>query len=374
MTEQEAMVVLSAMPGFGSVRIRRLIEYFGSAGNVLKVKERDLQASEILSRNAIEKFFEFDRDNFLQSEYNLIQQNDVAVVTIFDESYPVALRSIYDPPLVLYVKGRLPVDQGLAVGIVGSRNASMYGLNIAEKFAGQLAELGITVVSGLAKGIDAAAHRGCLRTGGQTVAVVGCGLTHIYPPQNKDLFAQIGEKGAIISEFPMAMPPISFNFPARNRIISGLSLAILVVEASLKSGALITSHFALEHGRDVFAVPGKIDHPNSQGVNQLIKQGAKLVTCFEDIVQELEPQLRRNLAVPKVPADVLVEDLSVQEFNEQEMSVVSALSQEPVYIDDVVHQSGQPSGQVANILLKLEFRKCVKQLQGKYYIRSSGKG
>jgi DNA processing protein len=374
MTEQEAMVILSAIPSFGSVRIRRLIEYFGSGLNVLKAKERDLQATNILSRNLIEKIFEFDRDNFLQSEYNHIRQNDVAVVTIFDESYPVALRGIYDPPVVLYVKGRLPVDQGLAVGIVGSRNASLYGLNIAEKFSGQLAELGITVVSGLAKGVDAAAHRGCLRTGGQTVAVVGCGLNHIYPPQNKDLFAEIGQKGAVISEFPMAMPPISFNFPARNRIISGLSLAVLVVEASLKSGALITSHFALEQGRDVFAVPGKIDHPNSQGANQLIKQGAKLVTCFEDIVQELEPQLRRNLSAPKKAAEDLTGYDVGQDLCDNEFAIVNVLNQEPVYIDDVVSQCGQSPADVASLLLKLELKKCVKQLPGKYYVRTSGKG
>lgn len=374
MTEQEAMVILSAIPSFGSVRIRRLIEYFGSGRNVLKAKERDLQATNILSRNLIQKIFEFDRDNFLQSEYNHIRQNDVAVVTIFDECYPVVLRGIYDPPVVLYVKGRLPVDQGLAVGIVGSRNASMYGINIAEKFAGQLAELGITVVSGLAKGVDAAAHRGCLRTGGQTIAVVGCGLSHIYPPQNKDLFAEIGQKGAVISEFPMAMPPISFNFPARNRIISGLSLAVLVVEASLKSGALITSHFALEQGRDVFAVPGKIDHPNSQGVNQLIKQGAKLVTCFEDIVQELEPQLRRNLAAPKKVTENLADHYGGYDLCANEFAIVNVLNQEPVYIDDVVSQCGQSPADVASLLLKLELKKCVKQLPGKYYVRTSGKG
>lgn len=374
MTEQQALVVLSAVPGLGSVGIRRLVKHFGSGLNVLKAKERDLQQANIVSRNLLDKIFEFDRDNFLQSEYNHIQQNAVEVITIFDEHYPVALRGIYDPPVVLYVKGRLPVDQGLAVGIVGSRNASMYGLNIAEKFASQLAELGITVVSGLAKGVDAAAHRGCLRTGGQTIAVVGCGLSHVYPPQNRELFAQISQKGAVISEFPMTMPPISFNFPARNRIISGLSLAVLVVEASLKSGALITSHFALEQGRDVFAVPGKIDHPNSQGVNQLIKQGAKLVTCFEDIVQELEPQLRRNLAAPKKAAEDLTGYDVGQDLCENEFAIVNVLNQEPVYIDDLVSQCGQSPADVASLLLKLELKKCVKQLPGKYYVRTNGKG
>ncbi len=370
MTQEQAIIVLNALSGFGSVRIRRLVDYFGSALEVFKATAKQLDASGILSGNLVKKIFEFDRDNFLQNEYNLIQQNDCSVITIFDENYPLALRSIHDPPVVLYVKGRLPLDEGLAVGVVGSRNASVYGLNVAEKFAGQLAELGISVVSGLARGVDAAAHRGCLRTGGKTVAVIGCGLKHIYPQENKELFREIGQKGAIISEFPMAMPPISFNFPARNRIISGLSLAVLVVEASLKSGALITSHFALEQNRDVFAVPGKIDCPNSQGVNQLIKEGAKLVTCFEDIIHELEPYIRRNLGAPKKIVESPADNFVKQNFSENELAVVQQLSQQPLYIDELVNKSGQPQGEVSGILLKLELKKLVKQLPGKYFVRT----
>ncbi len=369
MIQEQAMIVLNALPGFGSVRIRRLVDYFGSAEAVLKASAAELGSSEILSPALIKKIFEFDRDNFLQNEYNLLQQNNTQVITIFDENYPLALRGIHDPPVVLYVKGRLPSEQGLAVGVVGSRNASIYGLNIAQKFSGQLAELGITVVSGLARGVDAAAHRGALRTGGQTLAVVGCGLSHIYPPENKQLYFEIEQKGAIVSEFPMAMPPISFNFPARNRIISGLSLAVLVVEASLKSGALITSHFALEQGRDVFAVPGKIDSPNSQGVNQLIKEGAKLVTCFEDIVQELEPNIRRVFVAPKMLLEKKVNDFSGQNFSENELTVVEQLNSQPTYIDDLVNKSGQPHGEVSGILLKLELKKFIKQLPGKYFVR-----
>ncbi len=370
MTQEQAMILLNALPGFGSVRIRRLVEYFGSAQAVFKASALALRSSEILSSALIQKIFEFDGDNFLQNEYNLLQQNGVKVVTIFDENYPVSLRGIHDPPVVLYVKGALPADDGLAVGVVGSRNASVYGLNVAEKFSAQLCELGITVVSGLARGIDAAAHRGALRTGGQTIAVVGCGLSHIYPEENKQLFEQIGQKGAIVSEFPMTMPAISFNFPARNRIISGLSLAVVVVEASLKSGALITSHFALEQGRDVFAVPGKIDSPTSQGVNQLIKEGAKLVTCFEDIVQELDPQIRRNLGASKKRSESPADHFVSQSFDESELAVVGLLSQEPVYIDDVVNKSGQSYGKVSGILLKLELKKFVKQLPGKYFVRT----
>lgn len=369
MTQEEAMIVLNALPGFGSVRIRRLVDYFGGAPEVFKASARELLSSGILSGNFIQKISEFDRDNFLQSEYNLLKQNDSRVITIFDENYPLALRGIHDPPVVLYVKGCLPADCGLAVGVVGSRNASVYGLSVAEKFSAQLAEFGMSVVSGLARGVDAAAHRGCLRTGGKTIGVIGCGLGHIYPLENKELFREIGQKGAIVSEFPMSMPPISFNFPARNRIISGLSLAVLVVEASLKSGALITSHFALEQGRDVFAIPGKIDSPNSQGVNQLIKEGAKLVTSFEDIIEGLEPYIRRNLAGSKQPVESAACHPVGLDFSEGEQAIVDHLGWEPLYIDDLVDKSGQAHGEVSGILLKLEIKKVVKQLPGKYFVR-----
>ncbi|MCB9771162.1 MAG: DNA-protecting protein DprA [Candidatus Omnitrophica bacterium] len=368
MTDQEAIVLLSALPGLGSVKVRKLVEHFGSVANALKAKEKDFAALGLFSRNSLQKIFEFDRDNFLQSEYNLIRQNDVAVVTIFDEEYPIALRSIYDPPIVLYVRGKIPKDEGLSVAVVGSRNASVYGLTVAEKLSSQLAELGLTVVSGLAKGIDAAAHRGCLRTGGHTIAVVGCGLSHIYPPEHKELFAEISIKGAVISSLPMATPPIAFNFPARNRIISGMSLAVLVVEASLKSGALITSHFALEQGRDVFAVPGKIDHPNSQGVNRLIKDGAKLVTCFEDILEELDPQLRRISAAPRKLLPTSNEKVLKAIYSEDELSVAQWLSQEPLYIDDLISKSGQPHGDVVSTLLKMELKGIVKKLPGQYFV------
>jgi DNA processing protein len=374
MTEQEAVIVLNALPSLSGARIRKLITYFGSAVQVLKAGERELWSSEILSRPLLDKILEFDRDNFLQNEYNHIRQNQVDVVTIFDEHYPQALKNIPDSPIVLYVRGQLPPDSGVSVAVVGSRNASVYGLTIAEKFSSQLAQCGFNVISGLAKGIDAAAHRGCLKTGGQTVAVIGCGLCHVYPSENKELYRQIAQHGAIISEFPMETPPISFNFPARNRIISGLSLAVLVIEASLKSGALITSRFALEQGRDVFAIPGKIDHPNAQGVNRLIKDGAKLVTCFEDILEELEPQLRRSIADSRgttwkeLPRES--EELVFSNLNENESQLVQLLAPEALYIDELVDKLGQSHGEVASLLLKLEFKKVVKQLPGKYYARA----
>lgn len=371
MTEEEACVLLAAMPGVGSVRLRRLVEHFGSARKAVEARPRDLGAARVLPKPVIQKIFEFDRDNFLQSEYNLIRQFGVRVVTIFEDEYPKALREIHDAPPVLYIKGSLPMDDGLAVALVGSRGASVYGITVAEKFSSQLAELGITIVSGLARGIDAAAHHGALRTGGKTVAVLGCGLSHVYPEEHQELFESIGCQGAVISELPMATPPIAYNFPGRNRIISGMSIAVVVVEASLKSGALITADFALEQSRDVFAVPGKIDQPTSQGTNQLIRQGAKLVTCFEDVLQELEPEIRkrtrRSCAVEKkeVSSDTFVAGLS-----EEETGLVNLLSDEPVYIDELARQSGRLLSDVTSLLLKLELKKVIKQLPGKYFIKN----
>lgn len=367
MTEQEALIVLSAIPGLGSVRIRKLYSHFGSAAGVLRLSPGELLHARVVPPNIVQRIFEFDRDSFLQNEYNLIRQNKVGIISIFDEQYPAILKTIYDPPIVLYVKGRLPDDSGMAVGVVGSRDASVYGTGIAEKFSARLAELGITVVSGLAKGVDAAAHRGCLRTGGKTVAVVGCGLCHVYPEQNRALQKQIEKSGAVISEFSMATPPVFSNFPSRNRIISGLSMAVLVVEASLKSGALITSRFAMEQGRDVFAVPGKIDHPNSQGVNQLIKEGARLVSGFEDILQELEPQLRRRTLNAGPGTFLQAEIRSDQNFSEQEIALIKILNQEPLYIDELVLKSGLSQAELAGLLLKLEMKKIIKQLPGKYF-------
>ena len=292
------------------------------------------------------------------------------MMTFQDNHYPENLKAIPDAPVLLYIKGEIKKENNLAIAMVGSRRASFYGLSIAEKLAGQLSELGITIISGMAKGIDAIAHKGALKAKGSTIAVLGNGLSKVYPPENKKLFDEIINSGAVISEFPMTTPPAAYNFPRRNRIISGLSLGVVVVEASNKSGALITSRFALEQGREVFAVPGKVDSPNSQGVHNLIKQGAKLVSNVEDILEEISPQLKHHMKTEhrelarRTSTRVLPNNLS-----DDELSIYKQIQDDAMHIDEVANQCGFSVPQTMNALLKLELKHLIKQLPGKLFVR-----
>lgn len=228
-------------------------------------------------------------------ELELAKKHNIKVISINDSSYPEILKKIYDPPKILYVKGKLVKEDGLAIAIVGSRRASSCGLAQAEKFGFELAKLGITIVSGLARGIDTKAHWGALKAGGRTLAVLGSGLLNIYPRENKELADKIASSGAIISEYPLAAEPLAQNFPRRNRIISGLSLGTVVIEAAKTSGALITARCAIEQGREVFSLPGSLDSDTSFGTNELIKDGAKLTMSVEDVLEEMSPYIKNLL-------------------------------------------------------------------------------
>lgn len=275
-----------------------------------------------------------------------------------DVFYPKNLKNIYDPPDPLYVKGRIVPGDDIAVAIVGSRKASLYGLKTCEKLAYELAGMGVTIVSGLARGIDSAAHRGALKAGGRTIAVFGCGLDYIYPSENKKLAEEIEQNGALVSEFPAGAMPLPYNFPKRNRIISGLSLGVVVVEASKDSGALITADFALEQGREVFAVPGKIDASTSTGTHRLIKEGAKLVEGADDILEELN--LKSTVQSSPMP------NAGIDEY---EQKIYSILSDEPKYIDEITKEANLVSSEVCDILLRLQLKKLIKELPGKRYFK-----
>jgi len=311
---------------------------------------------------------QFPQEQFLAKELALIAEQGVRVLTFNDEEYPAILRAIVDSPIVLYVKGRLPENLSLSIALVGSRGASLYGMSIAAQWSARFVELGFTVVSGMARGIDTAAHTGALKAHGQTVAVLGCGLSTVYPPENEKLFAEIAASGAVISEFPMTMPPMAHNFPRRNRIISGLSMGVVVVEAAAKSGALITADFALEQGREVYAVPGKVDSPTSKGVHGLIKQGAKLVSCVEDILEDIHPQLlqevRAHVVLPEIKEPVALESLS-----EPEQQIYRFISDRPVHIDQLIDRCGTDALRVTTVLSCLELKHLVKQLPGKLFVR-----
>ncbi len=307
----------------------------------------------------------------LNAELERIEKGNVRVVTYDDPEYPKNLREIYDPPLVLYVKGTLKEGDSLAIGVVGSRRTTLYGQDMARKLAFQLARLGVTVVSGLARGIDTAAHNGALQAKGRTVAVIGCGIDVVYPAENKKLTDEIVEKGgAVVTEFPFGVKPDKQNFPMRNRIISGWSLGVVVVEANLKSGALITVAQAAEQGRQVFAVPGRADSILSRGTNRLIKDGAKLTEDVEDVLSEFEYLLPRQ-SVETTETDATGRGIKPAfKFSEIEEKVIAQMSREEMGIDDIIRSSGLTSAAVSATLLGLEMKRVVRQLPGKLYVRN----
>lgn len=295
-------------------------------------------------------------------------------ISINDAEYPENLKTIHGPPKTLYVNGSFKEEDSNAVAIVGSRRASPYGLEMGEKIAYDLALRGITIVSGMARGIDSAAHRGALKAKGRTIAVMGSGHGHIYPPENKKLYEEVALAGAVVTEYEDDMPPLPNNFPARNRIISGLSLGLVVVEAARNSGALITADFALEQGRDVFAVPGKISSLTSEGTHELIKDGARLVQSAEDIMEELKlheikplegaDRSIRNGKISKKTDAYIYNSLTIDE-----RKIYKLLSDDPLYIDDIVKDSGVSLKTISKVLLNLEFKRLVKELPGKQFVR-----
>lgn len=369
MNNLDALLILNAIPGLGPKRIRALIEHFGSAEKVLSVSQEDLLNTGDLPEHAVLNLVHFSRDQFLGHEYDLLKSRGISVVTMDDQRYPQHLREISTGPVLLYVKGKSEVLKEPAIAIVGSRRASLYGLGVARRFAVELCEAGLSVISGLARGIDTAAHQGALQAQGVTIAVLGCGLDHMYPAENEDLAERIAQDGAIISEFPMETLPVSFNFPRRNRIISGLSHGVVVVEAALKSGALITSDFALEQGREVYAVPGQLGEPASQGANRLIQQGAKLVLSSDDILEDLAPVLKEFRPKKQEPdQDVRTDNtLSVEEQN-----MCQSFNDEPVHIDELADKAGLSVSQAALTLFKLELKRLVRQLPGQKFEKTKG--
>ena len=295
-------------------------------------------------------------------------------ISIYDPDYPEILKSIHAPPLSLYVNGSFSEEDKNAVAIVGSRRASRYGLEMGERLGYELALRGLTIVSGMARGIDSSAHRGALKAKGRTIAVMGSGHNDIYPPENKHLHKEIDETGAVITEYENAMAPLPGNFPQRNRIISGLSLGVVVVEAAKNSGALITADLALEQGREVFSVPGKISSLTSEGTNYLIKDGAKLVQTADDILEELN--LHEILPLTGKEKDLRDDKISnktkayiYNSLTDDERRVYKILSDEPLYIDDVVKESGLELAKAPKALLGLEMKKLIKELPGKQFVK-----
>jgi len=361
-TEREALLILNAVPGLGNRRTFDLIQHLGSARKIFELSSEDLAKLCGLPETVFLNLHHFPAEEFLKKEEELLKEHGVRVLTFLDTEYPEGLKHIVDAPVVLYVAGVFPEDLEYSLAIVGSRNASLYGLETAERFACELAELGRPIISGLARGIDAAAHRGCLKAGGQTVAVLGNGLDVVYPPENRKLFEAIRHKGAIVSEFPLGTEPFPYNFPRRNRIVSGLAAGVLVVEANLKSGALITAEFALEQGKDVFAVPGRIDSPQSGGPHNLIRQGAKLVLSVGDILEELP-----ILPLPVGEGGYAKRSEPLLELGVQEARLMEILREGERSLDELEMSTGLSVSLLMPTLLSLQIRRLVREKLGKVY-------
>jgi DNA processing protein len=368
MDAREALVALNLIDGVGPVRCRQLLEHFGEAPAILGASRQQLLRARGIGEDTADAIFNWEKGINLGAELKRISEFGCCIVTQADPEYPELLRQIYDPPIVLYVKGQLLPKDKNAVAMVGSRMTTHYGMEVARKLGYQLAYLGVTVVSGAARGIDSAAHQGALSAKGRTIAVLGTGINLVTPPENAKLFEQIAESGALVTQFPFNRPGDKQSFPIRNRIVAGMTLGTVVVEANLTSGALITANFANEYGRQVFAVPGRIDSPRSKGCHELIKKGAKLCEDAEDILSEFEYLFP---ATNRPPSAAQTGVLPALELSENEQKVYDALSEEELGIDDVIRKSGLPSSAVSVALLSLEMKRVIRQLPGKQFVKNS---
>jgi DNA processing protein len=347
--------------GIGNVLYKNLLQRFADPARIFQASASELESVEGVTARVAGAIRAFRPDPAVDREIERIEQAGARVITFAAPEYPQSLRDIYDPPPLLYVRGALAGRDLGAVAVVGSRSASEYGLRAAQQIARDLALAGITVVSGMARGIDSQAHQAALAAGGRTIAVLGSGIDVVYPPENRRLYRAMVDAGAVVSEYPMGTEPSSYNFPPRNRIISGLSAGVLVVEAGPRSGSLITARVALDQGRDVFAVPGSVYSLKSQGVHSLLRSGAKLVASARDIIEELPPYSRAPAASGSAPAAHL---------EAEQQAVYDLLHSAPVHIDELLEMSACASGKLAARLLELELRGLVKQLPGKRFVRA----
>ncbi len=362
MTETEAFVTLNMVPRVGPVRLRRLLKRFQTPQAILSASASDLASVDGVGPEVAKSIANWEAQVDLANELRKIADFGAHVLTWSSPEYPAPLKDIYDPPIVLYVWGELKTSDRHAVGVVGTRKPTHYASEAAKKLSYQLAHAGLTVFSGLARGIDTSAHQGALAAQGRTVAVIGSGLMKLYPPENEALARRIASgNGAVISEFSMEVKADRQTFPMRNRIVSGCSFGLVVVEAGMNSGALITATQAGEHGKSIYAVPGRIDQPGCMGSNRLIQQGAKLVISAQDILDDF------GMLFPSKP-DVK-SPVRAPHLEPEELAIYDAIGDDETHIDDIASKCGLPSHDVSSTLLALEMRRLVKQLPGARFVK-----
>lgn len=360
-SEQFYLNALNRLPILGARRITALLAHYGSAEKVWQAPGEDYAQLLSLKKEVGEQLANDKQALDPEGEWLGLERYHIKTLSVEADDYPWLLKQISCPPPILYYLGCLEALSRPAVAIVGSRRSTFYGQEVAGRLAGELAAAGISIVSGMALGVDTAAHRGALEGGGKTAAVLGCGLDLCYPPQNRKLMEEIASKGVVFSEFPLGTQPLAANFPQRNRIISGLTLGTVVVEATAKSGSLITANYALEQNREVFAVPGNIGSPYSRGCHRLIKEGARLVESAADILAELnlveshEEQLSLSLPAP--------------ELSDDENKLLQLIPYYPIHIDDLIRSGAFSAASASSLLLSLELKRLIRQTPGKYFCR-----
>ncbi len=369
----EKYLRLHLCPDVGPIRFANLLQELGDIDAVLDAGEETLVRANRVGRKTAGNIARFRNQDYAAAEIELAREHGVRILCLADDDYPPGLKMIADPPVCIYVRGTIEREDALALAIVGTRRCTHYGSEQGERFAALAANAGLTVVSGMARGIDTCAHRGALAVGGRTLAVLGCGLCHLYPPESTQLAESIIENGAIISELPMEIMPDSKNFPPRNRIVVGLSLGVLVVEAPTRSGALISARLANEYNREVFVVPGRLDSPNSQGNHTLIKTGAgKLVTGLQDILEELGEAGATLMAQPdendtaQQPSPSLFPPL-----DDNEQRVYDAFGPDPMAVEDICEASELAPQHVAAALTTLQLKGAVRRIDGNLYTRAA---
>lgn len=370
MTEREALFILNMISGIGPVTVKKLLTKFKTADKILEADYKSLKTVSGIGHKAAESIVNKETVRDWREEWDECERSGIEIITQCDSNYPPQLLDIYDPPLVLYVKGNSDVLTGNLIAFVGSRRTSFYGVSVTESFARSATVAGWTVVSGLAKGIDTAAHQTVVNSNGRTIAVIGSGLGHLYPQENLTLARQICKDGAVISEFPLKFPPDRRSFPMRNRIIAGLSRGTVVIEGGIKSGSMITAMQSIEQGKPVFAVPGQITNPQTRGCHKLINNGAKLVESFYDITEEFSSQLSLNLDFSETKKTE--QEIEIP-LNELEKSLVSTMKERSVALtaDEISEYSEIPIGQVLSTLMVLEMKRVLVQVPGMRYLLKS---
>jgi DNA processing protein len=368
MSDVEDLIRVGAVAGLGRMRYRQLMDRFDSWDEVVRLPARQLMQVPGVNEDmalAIRRSTEMD----VSAELEKARKSGVCIVAHTDPAYPENLRTVDDAPLLLYVRGELRATDRIALAVVGSRNCSYYGASQADRLAGGLAHAGFCIISGLARGVDASAHRAALKAGGRTIAVLGSGLNRIYPPEHEDLASEIAARGAVVSELPLDTAPRPQNFPPRNRIISGLSLGVVVIEARANSGALITARWAMETGKEVFAVPGPVTDPRNRGSHALIRDGAKLVESLDDIMDELGPLAESLTGDPKAKKEVSESTGAPSSLSGDKERVFAAVGHTPLSADEISTLAQIGIATTLGALLALEIQGLVKQLPGKRFVR-----